>query len=62
MRMRGVGEVGRARVRTVAGAWIFGNALYNLTLLVLGASSAIAILLLWGALRWLVRAQKGVSG
>jgi hypothetical protein len=45
-----------------AGAWIFGNALYNLTLLVLGASSAIAILLLWGALRWLVRAQKGAAG
>ena len=41
------------------GAWIFGNALYDLTLLVLGASSVIAILLLWGALRWLVRAQKG---
>ena len=43
------------------GAWIFGNALYNLTLLVLGASSVIAILLLWGALRWLVRAQKGIA-
>ena len=41
------------------GAWIFGNALYDLTLLVLGSSSVIAILLLWGALRWLVRAQKG---
>ena len=44
------------------GAWIFGNALYDLTLLVLGASSVIAILLLWGALRWLVRAQKGNDG
>ena len=44
------------------GAWIFGNALYDLTLLVLGASSVIAILLLWGALRWLVRAQKGNGG
>jgi hypothetical protein len=44
------------------GAWIFGNALYDLTLLVLGASSVIAILLLWGALRWLVRAQKGHGG
>ena len=43
------------------GAWIFGNALYDLTLLVLGASSVIAILLLWGALRWLVRAQKGIA-
>jgi hypothetical protein len=26
------------------------------------ASSAIAILLLWVALRWLVRAQKGAAG
>jgi hypothetical protein len=45
-----------------SGAWVFGNAKYELTLLVLGASSAIAILLLWGALRWLVRAQKGNAG
>jgi len=44
------------------GAWIFGNALYDLTLLVLGAPSVIAILLLWGALRWLVRAQQGNCG
>jgi hypothetical protein len=43
-------------------AWVFGNALYNLTLLVLGASSVIAILLLWGAVRWLMRAQKGNGG
>jgi hypothetical protein len=53
-----------ANVFTVVsgGAWIFGNALYDLTLLVLGASSVIAILLLWGALRWLLRAQKGNDG
>lgn len=44
------------------GAWIFGTALYDLTLLVLGASSVIAILLLWGALRWIVRAQKADAG
>jgi hypothetical protein len=44
------------------GAWIFGNALYDLTLFVLGASSVIAILLLWGALRWIVRAQKADAG
>ncbi len=40
-------------------AWIFGNTDYGATLIVLGASSVIAVFLFWLALRWLMRAQRG---
>jgi hypothetical protein len=42
-------------------AWIFGDSQYLVTLIVLAASSVIAIFLFWLSLRWLQRAQRASS-